>query len=124
MHRMSRFASSIALVVLTAFAGGCGSSREPAAAPPPSSQQVPQTVTRPRPVMRDIQVCVVESGMARMVTAQTNTVTGDTNFGRPERAWRVSEPRVQYAVDAPWFVGGEPIMVEDRRYVKFGTPRN
>jgi len=124
MHRMSRFASTIALVILTAFAGGCGPSREPAPAPPPvpppAPQQESQTVTRPRPILREIQVCVVENGTIRMVTATFNPETGDTSFSG---IGQVVPPPASPVANAAWFLNDEPITVEGQRFVKYGSPR-
>jgi hypothetical protein len=85
--------------------------------PPPMVEPAPPP---PPPVvnpMRDLQVCVVENGMLRNVTAQYNTQTGDTTWAGGMQSM------AGYAAGATWFINNEPVMVMGRRYVKYGLPR-
>jgi hypothetical protein len=103
-------------MMLIAAAAACGPGRrvsapEAAPAPPPSIG---------RPTARMIPMCAVQNGQLVEVTAQFDPATGDTSFGRPE--WGPESRRILAAVE-PWFIRDEPITVEGRRYVKFGTER-
>jgi hypothetical protein len=87
--------------------------------PPPMPEPMPPP---PPPVvnpMRDIQVCVVENGMLRNMTVQYNTQTGDTMMN----GQRFAPSMTGYAAGASWFINNEPVMVMNRRYVKYGLPR-
>jgi hypothetical protein len=88
----------------------------PVVAPPP-----PPPPPAPSP-MRDVQVCVVEGGQLRNVTAQYNTATGDTMAGGQPFATRYPATS-GYAAGAVWFIGNQAVTVMDRRYVKYGLPR-
>mgnify|MGYP006196589307 CR=1 FL=1 len=72
--------------------------------------------------MRDIQVCVVENGALRNVTAQYNTTSGDTMVNN--RPFATAYPSTTgYAGGATWYINNETVTVMDRRYVKYGLPR-
>ncbi len=93
----------------------------PVVIPPPPPMVEPAPITPPPPPMnpmRDIQVCVVENGMLRNVTAQYNTQTGDTTW-----AGGMQPTMAGYAAGAAWFINNEAVMVMGRRYVKYGLPR-
>jgi hypothetical protein len=87
--------------------------KEPPRPPPP-----PPPIGDPP----DIQVCVVENGTLRYVTARYNTRTGDTTVsGRPfSEAYPAA---TGYAAGTTWFIDNEPIRVNGRVYVKYGLPR-
>jgi hypothetical protein len=85
--------------------------------PPPMAEPAPPPPPAANP-MRDIQVCVVDNGMLRNVTAQYNTQTGDTTWAGGMRPGMTG-----YAAGASWFINNEPVMVMGRRYVKYGLPR-
>jgi hypothetical protein len=97
----------------------------PVVLPPPPPVMVETTPPPPPPVMndtRDIQVCVVEGGMLRNVTATYNTRTADTTY--QGRRFNEAYPATTgYAGGATWYINTEPIMVNGRRYVKYGLPR-
>ncbi|HEY0035291.1 MAG TPA: outer membrane beta-barrel protein [Longimicrobium sp.] len=93
---------------------------------PPLVAAPPLPVQPDAPVMpasTTIMVCVIDGGMPRNVEAQYNPSTGDTTVaGQPfGQAHAATAPA--YAAGAPWYVQGEPILVLNRRYVKFGLPR-
>ena len=93
----------------------------PVVIPPPPPMVEPAPITPPPPPMnpmRDVQVCVVENGMLRNVTAQYNTQTGDTTW-----AGGMQPTMTGYAAGAAWFINNEAVMVMGRRYVKYGLPR-
>jgi hypothetical protein len=94
---------------------------EPILPPPPVIVDTPP----PPPVVnydRDIQVCVVEGGALRNVTATYNTQSGDTTY-QGRRFSEAFPATAGYAAGATWYINTEPIMVGDRRYVKYGLPR-
>jgi hypothetical protein len=88
--------------------------------PPPPPLQPPP----PPPVMAaTIDVCVVENGVPRNVQAQYTSATGDTMVGgRPfAQAYPATAPN--YAAGASWFIQGDQITLDGRRFVKYGLPR-
>ena len=94
---------------------------EPIAPPPP----IIDTPPPPPPVVnynRDIQVCVVEGGTLRNVTATYNTQPADTTY-QGRRFNEAFPATTGYAGGATWYINTEPIMVGGRRYVKYGLPR-
>jgi hypothetical protein len=70
-----------------------------------------------------IDVCVVENGVPRNVQAQYTSATGDTTVaGRPfAQAYPATAP--SYASGASWYIQGDQITLDGRRFVKFGLPR-
>ncbi|HEY0022176.1 MAG TPA: hypothetical protein VGB24_04675, partial [Longimicrobium sp.] len=93
--------------------------------PPPPPVIVDQTPPPPPPVAnpnRDIQVCVVEGGALRNVTATYNTQTSDTTY-QGRRFNEAFPATTGYAGGATWYINTEPIMINGRRYVKYGLPR-
>jgi hypothetical protein len=93
----------------------------PVMAPPPVVLPPPVVAPPPPPpvMTRDIQVCVVENGTLRNMTAQYNTQTGDTTMN----GQRFSPSMTGYAAGATWFINNEPVTMMGRRYVKYGLPR-
>jgi hypothetical protein len=94
---------------------------------PPMQEPPPVPRMEPAPPPQETlpsfpQVCVIENGMLRIVEAQYSA-TGDTVIaGRSLReAYPTTTP--PYAAGAAWYVEGTPIMLDGRRYVKFGMPR-
>jgi hypothetical protein len=90
--------------------------------PPPPPQMTPPP---PPPVVnnnRDIQVCVVEGGALRNVTATYNTQTSDTTY-QGRRFNEAFPATTGYAGGATWYINTEPITINGRRYVKYGLPR-
>lgn len=110
-------------MVTGALAGGlgaCGGAREPAAAAAPAP--VPPPFAPVSAAGRSTSVCVVQDGELRRVPAQYDARTGDTLVnGRPLAA--VRRDTVGYAAAAEWYVRGEHLAVDRRRYVKYGLPR-
>ncbi|HEX8358902.1 MAG TPA: outer membrane beta-barrel protein [Longimicrobium sp.] len=98
----------------------------PLAPPPPPFEAaplpVPPVATEPM-APTTIQVCVIENGVPTNVQAQYASTTGDTTAaGRPfAQAYPATAPG--YAANAAWYIQGEPIMLDRRRYVKFGLAR-
>ncbi|HEY0037493.1 MAG TPA: outer membrane beta-barrel protein [Longimicrobium sp.] len=89
--------------------------------PAPAPAEVAPAPPAPSPTM--MNVCVVENGMLRNVEAQYTSATGDTTVaGRPFAEAFPATAR-GYAAGAPWFIQGDPITLDRRRYVKFGLPR-
>lgn len=104
-----------------------GGARPPPMMVPPPPPPPPAAVTPPPPappaMPTTINVCVVENGMPSNVQAQYSSATGDTTVaGRPfSQAYPATG--MSYAAGATWYIQGEPITLNGRRYVKFGTPR-
>ncbi len=106
-----------------------GGRRAPVAAPaPPPAVYAPMVPppsppSPPAPTAETINVCVVENGSLRGVPAQYASATGDTTVaGRAfAQAYPATEP--PYAAGAAWFIQGDGITVDGRRYVKYGLPR-
>lgn len=79
------------------------------------------------PAEERIRVCIVEGTTLREVEAIYTPAQGDTvvmvdGQRRPfAEAYRPVEPN--YAAGATWFVNNEPVMVSNRRFVKYGLPR-
>ncbi|HEY7770158.1 hypothetical protein [Longimicrobium sp.] len=91
----------------------------PVVLPPPPVEVAPPPPPPPAMnPMREIQVCVVENGALRNVTAQYNTQTGDTTW-----AGGMQPGMTGYAAGATWFINNEPVTMMGRRYVKYGLPR-
>ena len=96
---------------------------------PPEPQYPPIGVPAPDPpretivTATTISVCVIENGMLRNVEAEYASATGDTTVaGRPfSEAYPATAPA--YAAGAGWYIQGEPITLDRRRYVKFGLAR-
>ncbi|HYW13037.1 MAG TPA: hypothetical protein VE871_13850 [Longimicrobium sp.] len=90
--------------------------------PPPLPPTAPPPPPPPPMTTRDIQVCVVQNGALSNVTAQYNTQSGDTTY--QGRDFGMAFPAAMgYAAGSTWFINNEPIMVNGRRYVKYGLPR-
>ncbi|HEY0015420.1 MAG TPA: outer membrane beta-barrel protein [Longimicrobium sp.] len=92
--------------------------------PPPPPAALPPPPPAPLAAMpATINVCVVENGMPRNVQAQFSSATGDTTVaGRPfGQAYPATAPA--YAAGAAWYIQGDRITLDGRRYVKFGLPR-
>ncbi|HEU0015920.1 MAG TPA: hypothetical protein VFQ45_19740 [Longimicrobium sp.] len=95
----------------------------PVVVPPPPVVVPPPPVVVPPPVTtQTISVCVVTDGMLQNVSATYNTATGDTTVnGQP---FSVAYPTgSQYAANATWFINNDVIVVNGRRYAKYGLPR-
>jgi hypothetical protein len=91
--------------------------------PPPVVETTPPPPPPPPPaVTRDIQVCVVEGGALRNVTATYNTQTADTMY-QGRRFNEAFPATTGYAGGATWYINTEPITINGRRYVKYGLPR-
>ena len=92
--------------------------------PPPPVVEQPIAPPPPPPVTADsnIQVCVLQDGNLTNVTAQYNTARGDTMVnGQP---FATAFPTGgQYAANASWYINNEPVMFQNRRFVKYGLPR-
>jgi len=92
----------------------------PVVAPPPPAPAPPA----PAPTPQAVQICVIQDGELRMVTAQV--LAGDTTImvDGQRRQFRDVQPGTQaYAAGRTWFVQGEPLTVLNRRYVRFGLTR-
>ncbi|HEX8394189.1 MAG TPA: hypothetical protein VF665_17735 [Longimicrobium sp.] len=86
--------------------------------PPPPMAPAPPPPPPAAPAMREIQVCVVDNGALRTMTAMVDPQTGDTTY-----AGGMTPAMTGYAAGATWFINNEPVMVMGRRYVKYGVPR-
>ncbi len=110
------------MAVAVAVLGACGgTAREPAApvAPATAPPAVAPTALAPR---SDILVCVLQDGELRMVRAQYETGPMDTLVdGRPFAA--VYPDTIGYAAGAEWYVSGEQMVLDRKRFVKYGLPR-
>jgi hypothetical protein len=111
---------------LSLLLGGARPAPLPVPPPPPPPPPPPAALPPPPPppvVARTIDVCVVENGALRNVQAQYTASTGDTTVGgRPfGEAYPATAP--SYAAGATWYVQGDQITVDGRRFVKFGLPR-
>ena len=114
---------------LSLLLGGRAASFAAPPPPPVMSEPIEQPpAIQPPPPMPEpmvpatISVCVVENGMLRNVEAQYASATGDTTVaGRP--FGQAYPATAGYAAGAGWYIQGEPIMLDRRRYVKFGLPR-
>jgi len=95
--------------------------------PPPPAPMAPMAPPPPPPppavMATTISVCVVENGALRSVPAQYTSATGDTTVGG--RAFAQAHPSTTppYAAAAPWFIQGDAITVDGRRFVRYGLPR-
>ena len=92
--------------------------------PPVIPQPEPQPQPQPQPVQtQDIQICVLQAdGNLTTVTGTYNPTAGDTTVnGQP---FATAYPTgAQYAANATWFINNEPVMFQNRRFVKYGLPR-
>jgi hypothetical protein len=92
--------------------------------PPPPPIVVPDTPPPPPPAgptMTDIQVCVVQDGNLMNVNAQYSSAGDTTVNGQP---FASAHPMgAQYAGNATWYINNEPVMFQNRRFVKYGLPR-
>ena len=94
----------------------------PAPLPMPVEVTPPPPLTPAAPEMQQIQVCVVQDGGLSNVTAMYNPAAGDTTVnGQPFATAFPTGP--QYAANATWFINNEPVMFQNRRFVKYGLPR-
>ena len=91
--------------------------------PPVVVEPAPPVVVPPTPpTMQDIRVCVVQDGNLTELSAQYNPTAGDTTVnGQPFGT--VHPMGSQYAANATWFINNEPVMFQNRRFVKYGLPR-
>jgi hypothetical protein len=135
MHRntrepaWTRLQAVAAGLLLVAAACGTGTRAVPDPAPPPppapppaARPPAPPPAQRPPALSTGIQVCIVENGAIRNVTARYNTHTGDSTVN--ERPFSEVYPAtVGYAERAMWYINNEAITVNGRRYVKYGLPR-
>ena len=121
-----RFVVTPRLVIGTKL--GLGSSRPRAAAPAPLAVPTAPPPLAPRPPLsRPIQVCVVEGGIPRYVSATYRVETGDTVVLRSgiERPFRAVYPiRATGAAERSWYINDEDIFWSGRPYVKFGLARS
>lgn len=94
--------------------------------PPPQPRVEPQPVTppvvTPPPATQQIAVCAVRNGGLERVVVDFDPATGDSTvagvpFSQAFPAESVNAPATQ------WFVSGEPVTFQGRRYVKFGLSR-
>ncbi len=104
---------------------GCPPPKEsaPRAGPAPDvvAGQAGQAVSPPLEVQR-MRVCVVEGATLREVEAMYDPATGDTLVAG--QAMATAYPAsAGYAAGATWYINNEPIIVNGRRYVRFGLPR-
>jgi hypothetical protein len=108
----------VTLVCSAFLCGACGSrTAAPSPEPPAADNRVEATGG-----VREVQVCVLESGRLRVVQATYDPATGDTLAGG--RPWaEVFSDTAGYAANRPWYVSNEPITVEGRRYTKYGPLR-
>jgi hypothetical protein len=95
----------------------------PPVLPPPTP---PEVITPPPPppagpTMTDIQVCVVQDGNLVNVPAQYSSAGDTTVNGQPFGT--VHPMGAQYAGNATWYINNEPVMFQNRRFVKYGLPR-
>ena len=99
----------------------------PLVIPPPVVVPQPPEVVPPPPVVvdtrEDIQICVLQQdGSLTTVTGSYSRTAGDTLVnGQP---FATAYPTgAQYAANATWFINNEPVMFQNRRFVKYGLPR-
>ena len=76
-----------------------------------------------RPDLEEIQVCVVERGGLRNVSATYNRRTGDTTVAGQSFSEAYPATNPPYALTADWFVRNESFRMFGERYEKFGIPR-
>ncbi len=93
--------------------------------PPPVVLPPPPVIETPpaAPIMQEIQVCVLQQdGSLANVPAMYNPTAGDTTVnGQP---FATAYPmNAMYAANATWFINNEPVMFQNRRFVKYGLPR-
>ncbi|HEX8670697.1 MAG TPA: hypothetical protein VF710_02360, partial [Longimicrobium sp.] len=92
--------------------------------PPPIIETPPAPIVVPPtpPADQPIQVCVVQDGNLSQMEAMYNPTRGDTTVnGQP---FATAHPMgTQYAANATWFINNEPVMFQNRRFVKYGLPR-
>jgi hypothetical protein len=111
---------------LSLLLGGRAASM-PAPPPPPPLEPSPAPPMLPPPAQpmapTMIDICVIDNGMPRTVQAEYASAMRDTTVaGRPfGQAYPATAPA--YAANAGWYIQGEPIMLDRRRYVKFGLAR-
>jgi hypothetical protein len=94
-------------------------------APPPVAAP-PRPAPTPATQAQTIQLCVVQDGQLRMVTASVAQPGSDTTVvvDGQTRRFRDVHPGIQaYATGRSWFVEGGPIRVANRQYVRFGLTR-
>lgn len=92
--------------------------------PPPPLPMAPQPPPAPLAAMpATINVCVVENGMIRNVQAQYTQATGDTMVAGRPFAQAYPATGSSYAGGANWYIQGDAITLDGRRFVKFGLPR-
>jgi hypothetical protein len=116
--------SRILLLALSCAACGTGARAEtgPAPAPAPPPVNPPATVVMSERMVQTMPVCVADGEGMREVQTQYNVLTGDTLIdGRPLSAMYPTDSG--YAAAADWFVQNEVLILDGRRYVKYGLPR-
>lgn len=118
MNLPSRIALPLAVACAACGTGARVQPQPPAAPPaPPPSVVIPSP-----PIWRMLHVCVVDRQGIRTVPVQYSTATGDTMIeGRPFA--EVHPTDAGYAAPAEWFIRNEVLVLEGRRYVKYGLPR-
>ena len=79
-------------------------------------------VTHSDPLWRELRVCVMEEGMPRHVQMLYNPMTGDSVIdGRPFAEVHPVTPA--FAADKDWYVQNELVVLDGRRFVKYGRTR-
>jgi len=116
--------TTMATVLLVAASGGmgCRGARPASPAPAAALEPAPPAASEPSIIVDPLTMCVVKDGRMTIIFPGYVPSSGDTTVnGRP---WREAYPLTgEYAAEAPWYVGNEPIVVAGRRYVKYGLPR-
>jgi hypothetical protein len=114
---------------LSLLLGGARPVPEPAPPlpPPPVSLPLPPPPPPPPPLMAptmsDLTYCVVQNGQLSSVTVQYNQSTGDSTYNGQRVRDAFPPAAAGYAGGATWFINGEPVTFNGRRYVKYGLPR-
>jgi hypothetical protein len=70
-----------------------------------------------------VHVCVVDDLGLRNVVAQVDPVSGDTTVAGVRFATAFPNTAPPYAASSVWYINNEPITLQNRRYVKYGLPR-
>jgi hypothetical protein len=93
-----------------------------ACAPPPPPPPPTHLVRHEPPPPEMLRLCVVHEGSVRYVLAMRDPATREITF--EGRAFAEAFPDVgQYAEARSFFLADEPVVLDERRYVRFGSPR-
>ena len=93
-----------------------------ACAPPPPVAVAPPPVVTPQPPPAAIRVCVMQGGTIREVAARFDPVTRDTLVDGVRFPGALAGG-AEYAASRAFFIEDHPVVLDGRRYVKYGTPR-